>query len=387
MKTTKLLLIFVFMFMTQSVLTQSVFAEGFEKRLTLDSSVQSAISINPDILINAQKIEFARQRIYETRALYLPKIFLNLNFSRFENSSPMILPEDMTGIPVYLPEGIRDIYYATRISAWQNIYSGGRVKTTNKLAKINMDKAQNEADIVKIKIINNVKCAFNACLYHKEKIKLYEKQNVKDKSGETAKKLAAAKFNYDKGILNLLSATGLELNTIVDIAGEFKPQIKKFDLARCLLLAYQFKPEMRATQQQESVDALMASLMVMQQYPTVSFGAAQEWTGDQIIGDDSNWYISLNIRIPVFDGGGSFARIKQGKINEREAALRRSKREDEIKLNINKTLIEYNFWKELAASIPQNPAEYSESDLDIINKLNESYYALELAVGVELNSY
>jgi hypothetical protein len=144
---------------------------------------------------------------------------------------------------------------------------------------------------------------------------------------------------------------------------------------------------MQATQQQENSDTLIMNLLTMQQYPTVSFGAAQEWTGNQIIGDDSNWYLSLNINIPVFDGGGSLARIRQGRINVREAALKRSKREDEIKLNINKTLIEYNFWKEQAVSVPKTPLEYTETDLDIINSLNSSFYALELAVGVELDSY
>ncbi|MDR3112979.1 MAG: TolC family protein, partial [Endomicrobium sp.] len=104
-------------------------------------------------------------------------------------------------------------------------------------------------------------------------------------------------------------------------------------------------------------------------------------------GDDSNWYLSLNINIPVFDGGGSLARIRQGRINVREAALKRSKREDEIKLNINKALIEYNFWKEQAAFVPKTRLEYTEADLDIINSLNSSFYALELAVGVELDSY
>jgi len=127
----------------------------------------------------------------------------------------------------------------------------------------------------------------------------------------------------------------------------------------------------------------------MQQYPTVSLGAAQQWTGDYIIGDDSDssWYVALNVNIPIFDGGGTFARIKQGKINAREAALKRSKKEDEIKLAINQNLVEYNFWRGQAAKLPENSADYTEADLDIIHNLNSAYYALELAVGVELDEY
>ena len=248
-----------------------------------------------------------------------------------------------------------------------------------------MDKAQNDAAMVKAKVVNNVKRAFSDCLYYKEKIKLYEKQNLKN--GEVIKKLESAKFHYKRELLNLLSAVGLELNAIVDVSGEFKPKLKNFDVSRCLLLAYQFKPEIQSTQQQESLDALIVNLLSMQQYPTVSIGAAQEWVGDQIIGDDSNWYVSLNVNIPIFDGGSALARIRQGKINMREAALKRSKREDEIRLNIHKALIEYNFWKEQAAAVSKNPSEYTEADLDIIRSLNSAFYALELAVGVELDSY
>ncbi|MDR1942398.1 MAG: TolC family protein [Endomicrobium sp.] len=379
----------------------AVFGEGFEKILTQDSCIQSAIAIHPDILISAQNIEFANQRVLESRALYMPKIAVNLNLSKFNNTDPMVLSGDFTGMPVYLPAGIKNIYYSTRLSAWQGLYSGGRVKTINKLARINLDKVQNEAQSVKIKVVNNVKSAFNDALYNKEKLKLInslagkalsEAKSSKNKNSyslhsELLKKAAAARYNYEKELLNLLNAVGLELNTIADISGEFQPEIKNIDLSRCIVLAYQFKPEMQATQYQESFDSLMLSLLSMQQYPTVSAGAAQEWTGDQIIGDASNWYVSLNVNIPVFDGGATFARVRQGKINVREAALKRSKTEDEVKLLINKAFLEYNFWKQQALQLPEEREKYGEADLDIIYNLNKSYYALELAVGAELNSY
>jgi outer membrane protein TolC len=372
----------------------AAFAEGFEKILTEDFCVQSALAINPDILISAQRIEFANQRVIESRALYMPKIAVNLNLSKFNNTTPMVLPDDFAGLPVYLPAGIKDIYYSTRLSAWQSLYSGGRIKTVNKFAKINLEKVQNEADSIKIKVINNVKRAFNEVLYYKEKLALVDSLAEKERAGkdksrlfELLKKSASERYHYEKELFNLLNFAGLELNTIAGISGEFAPKIKKLDLNRCILLAYQFKPEMQATQYQESLDGLMLSILSMQQYPTVSAGAAQEWTGDQIIGDASNWYVSLNINIPVFDGGATFARVRQAKINVREAALKRSKKEDEVKLLINKALLEYNFWSRQALQLPEKSGNYSEADLDIIRNLNRSYYDLELAVGVQLDSY
>ena len=160
------------------------------------------------------------------------------------------------------------------------------------------------------------------------------------------KKLDLIKFNYDKEVLNLLISIGLELDTIVMLDGNLMPKIKKFDLNQCMLWAYQFRPEMQTTQNQELIDGLMVNLLSMQRFPTISIGAGQEWLGDRMIGDASNWYVSINANLPIFDGGGSFARVKQGKINAREATLKRSKIEEEIKLQVNKALMEYNFWKD-----------------------------------------
>ena len=374
-------------------------AAGYEKVLTEDVSVQTALSINHDILIQSQNVEYARQRINESQSLYFPKVDFNLNVSRFNNEEPMIVFGESVPSPIYLPQANKDVYFSTRLSIWQNIYAGGRIKTANRLAEMNMNKVKNEENLVKIRVVNRVRTVFSECLYYKAKIALYsrklksaEEQKIKmtpAETDETNSKLEIAQFNYDKEVLNLLSAIGLELNTIVDISGEFKPRLKNIDLEHCLLLAYQFKPEIQMTQYQETIDGLMVSLLSLQRYPTVSVGAAQEWIGDRVIGDESSWYVAANVNIPIFDGGGAFARVKQGKINARGAAIKRSKTEEELRLQVSTALLEYNFWKKqfIQSKAMEREGGFTEADLDIINNLNRSYFALELAVGVQLDSY
>lgn len=374
------------------------FAAGYEKVLTEDLSVQTALSINHDVLIQSQNVEYAKQRINESKSLYFPKIDFNLNVSRFNNEEPLVLSE-MSPMPVYLPQANKDLYFSTRLSIWQNIYSGGRVRTANKLAEMNMNKVKNEENLVKSKVVNRVKIAFNACLFYKAKLGLFSRklQDTESKKikmtqseiNELNSKTEIAQFNYDKEVLNLLSVIGLELNTIVDISGEFEPKLKNIDLNQCLLLAYQFKPELQMTQYQESMDGLMVSLLSLQRYPTVSVGAAQEWIGDRVIGDESSWYVSANVNIPIFDGGGAFSRVKQGKISARQATLKRSQTEEELRLQVSQALLEYNFWKNqvIQSKLTERKGEYTESDLELIFNLNRSYYALELAVGVQLDSY
>jgi hypothetical protein len=260
-----------------------------------------------------------------------------------------------------------------------------------------MSKVKHEANAVKNGVINDVKVAFNACLLHKEKgdllaARLNDLKKAAPEKAELQKRIDYVKFCYEKEVLNLLNTIGLELDTIVMIDGKLLPKIKKFDLNQCMLMAYQFRPEMQTTQTQESIDGLMVNLLSMQRFPTISIGAGQEWLGDRVIGDSSSWYVSINANLPVFDGGGSFARLKQGKINAREATLKRSKIEEQIKLQVNQALMAYNFWKGQlfkAGVQDKDPSKsaYTESELDIIYNLNDSFYALELAVGVQLDSY
>ena len=390
----KLLILFMLYF----VYAGMAYSAGYEKILTEDSSVQTAVNINHDILIHSQSIDLAYQRIKESQSLYFPKIDFNLNASRFNNMEPLILSGPLSPVSVYLPGENRDIYFSTRLSVWQSIYAGGRIKTTNKLADMHMNKVKNEANAIKNNVINQVKTVFNTCIMYKEKLNLFSRQleNSKGKSGieilEIQRRIDLVKFNYDREVLNLLNAIGLELDTIVMLDGNLIPKLKKFDLSQSMLLAYQFRPEMQTTQAQETIDGLMVNLLSMQRFPTISVGGGQEWLGDQVIGDKSSWYVSINANLPVFDGGGGVARVKQGRIHVRETTLKRSKIEEEIKLQVNKAFLEYNFWRDQfykAGMSEKDPSKvpYTELELDIVYNLNRSYYALELAVGVQLDSY
>jgi outer membrane protein TolC len=369
----------------------TLFAQNYERVLTERASIESALSINPDILEYAQDLEYAKQKVREAHSLYFPVVGLNLNFSRFNNSKPMIISEQNYQVPTYLPDGKKDIYFSTKLSVWQSLYTGGITRTTNKLARVNLNKVKNEENIIKSKIINNIKIIFNECLYRKALIRLYDMKSKIANNTLLKNKKDVETLRYNQEILRLLNAIGLDLNTIVSISGNLDPKIKKIDLEKCFLLAYQFKPEFKATQEQQTLDDLMLNLLTMQRYPipNISVGAAQEWVGDKIVGDDANWYCTANVNVPFFDGGGVFARIKQGKIKHRESTIKRAKLENDIKLTIAQTFFEYSFFRQQAinAKLLEKNGKYNESDIELIRDLNRSYYNLELAVGVELDSY
>jgi len=74
------------------------------------------------------------------------------------------------------------------------------------------------------------------------------------------------------------------------------------------------------------------------------FGASYDWLGDDMDHWERDWYISLNVNVPLFEGGAMFARLKQKKIKARQTTIERAKMEDKIKLEVRKAFSEYNFW-------------------------------------------
>jgi outer membrane protein TolC len=115
-------------------------------------------------------------------------------------------------------------------------------------------------------------------------------------------------------------------------------------LQQCILWAYQFRPEIKTTQYQESMDNIGVNLITMEKLPTVMIGASYDWLGDDMDHWERDWYISLNINLPLFEGGAFFSRLKQKKIKARQATIERAKIEDQIKLEVRKAFSEYNFW-------------------------------------------
>jgi hypothetical protein len=378
-----------FLFALLFITVVTLFAKEYERILSERSSIQTALTINPEVLEYVQDLEYAKERVKEASSLYFPVVSFNLNLSRFNNTNPVLVSGENSQTLIYLPEGKKDLYYSTQLSVWQSLYTGGIIRTTNKLARLNLNKVKNEENIVKSKVINEIKIIFDECLYHKALVKFYDTKFKSSSNTSLKTKRDMESLKYNQEILKLLNAIGLDLNTIVSISDNLEPKIKRIDLEKCFRLAYQFKSEFRSTQEQQSLDGLMLNLLYMQRYPNVSVGATQQWTGDKIVGEDANWYCTLNVNMPIFDGGSAFARIKQGKIKYRESTVKRVKLENDIKLEIIQTFLEYDFFRQqaISAKLLEKNGKYNEDDIELIRNLNKSYYNLELAVGVEFDLY
>ena len=376
----KIFLLFFILF-----LESYVFAQHIQRVLTLDECIKCALSINHDILINKESISLAEQRIKEAKALYFPVVDLNFNLSKYSNDVATVMNSSYLPVTILLPEGRRDYFYSTRISLWQNIYNGGRIIATNKLAKINQEKAQTNYDVTRNEVVAKVKIQFYKNISIKSKIQIYKKYLLSDSTNILLQeKLEILQHEYELEIFNLLALIGLELDTVVDIAGHIDSQKLDLDLQQCILWAYQFRPEIKTTQYQESIDNIAVNLINMEKFPTVKFGVSYDWLGDNVNKSKKDWYVALNINYPIFDGGAVFSRLKQKKIKARQATIERSKTEEKIKLEVMKAFSEYKFWYKKFLKIKNMKATTIEQEIlkeDIKYNYIKSLVILDLAIG------
>ena len=370
------------------LLEASIFAQNIERVLTVDECIKCALNINHDILLSKTSIAFAEQRAKEVKTLYFPTIDINFNLSRYSNDFATVINSNYLPVTILLPEGSRDYFYSTRIALWQNIYNGGRIIATNRLAKINQEQVQNKLDTTKNEVVAKVKIQFYKNISIKTKIEIYKKYLSNKVNILLQEQLEMLQHEYELEMFNLLALIGLELDTVIDIEGHIKPQKLDLNLQQCLLWAYKFRPEIKTTQYQETMDNISVNLINMERYPTVKIGASYDWLGDDKNSSEKDWYVSLNINYPIFDGGAIFARLKQKKIKARQATIERSKIEEKIKLEVRKAFSDYIFWDNKVIKIKDMKATNIEQELlkeDIKYNYIKSLVNLDLAIGKNID--
>ena len=101
----------------------------------------------------------------------------------------------------------------------------------------------------------------------------------------------------------------------------------------------------------------------MEKLPTIMLGASYDWLGDDQENWERDWYVTLNINLPLFEGGAIFSRLKQKKIQARQASIERAKIEDRIKLEVRKAFSEYNFWYKKLLKAEESNVKSIEQDI------------------------
>ena len=368
------------------------FCENVQRVFTLEDSISTAMMNSQEVLLAKEQLQYSMHSIDEVKGQIYPKIDLNVSASSFDNSVPTVLPPSFNSI--YLPASSSlsndgSTYYTGRLALWQYLYAGGRYKTNLRLAEIRYSETQSQYEAMKNKIEMEVKKAFYECIAIKEKIRIFEK--AASASGTARFRLDAvkAKHNYDKALLKFVNTVGLELDTSIDVKGELVAPAETYELEKCLAWAYQYRPELKQTQFQETMDGLRVNLSMIERFPTITLGANLDRVGDDLTVDSKSWNATINMNLPLFDGWTSRARIKEMRNQARQGQLLRAQIEDHIRFEVRDAFLDYNFWKNQVDEYNKHglyprDAEESIARLDTIYEAIISQATLEWSIGKSL---
>ena len=373
-----------------------------ERTLTLDESVGLAISNSQQLLSAAQDIQIAKQRLKEARAIMYPQLEFNANYSRFNAESPLFL-SPLLGNTILPQKTIGELdnienYYTTKISLSQVLWSGTKLSSTKKFAETEFKTAESDYGAIKNQTVATAAKNFYKLLVMQKKLdicnasleKLAGRKNdntnsknrfLTDRNMEKIKS-CGEKIKKDLEIarIDFLDSIGIELNTIFDITGELEYKKIPADINKCLAWAMEYRPELKKTELQEQMDALAVNLSLSGRYPTVALGGNYQLEDKQWPFEKKSWNATVNLTLPVFDGGGQFARIKQKKYQYRKAQINRANISDTIKAEVRKSFIEYEYAIEKYEKKPKE-AEMLTAPSELYKNISFSDY-VEIAAAV-----
>ena len=341
------------------------FSNLMNEELSLESAIRLGLENNSQFLTAKQDIIIAEQKLREAKFRYLPQFSLQGTATFYEADYPMVLPENVAnrvlpakGTPLLDKD---DRFFGVGITATQYIYSGGRIHGTLKTARANLKQVRSNYEIVKNRIVRDIKISFAKLLYaqQNEQLTLNVWQQAqawsKNYSGDVWTKmqisalLAQLQSQYALAInernnarMDMLAGLHKELHSTFPISGEFTPVQVDGDLPHFQLWALEFRPELKSAIYELELDNIAIDLALAKRYPDIILNASYEKVGSSDL-EDVNKQISLSVQLPL-----SYTiseQIAQKRAEQRKNNLRRAAIEDKIQVEVATSFENNLFWQ------------------------------------------
>lgn len=359
--------------------------------LTLEKSVRIALTQNPYHLATEERVDAAASRVREATAGFLPSLNAQGQRTLLEKSMILEFPSFIPGEP---PQEVeldftRDYQFSLSLSL--PLYTGGRLASSYKQAKYNLESAKEGARQSEHLTVFNAKRAFFGHLLAKEFVLVAEEavrvaeenlENVKNmyEVGMASKmdllrsevrltnmqpELIAAKNNLRISELNLKTVLGMELSQPVQIEGALRYEPHDPDLEKCIATALVQRPEMRQFDFQRKVAGEALKLSRAGYFPTLAISGSYSFWADKFNFRKDTWSsfyaINLALTIPLFNGFKESAQIAQSKAMIREIELNQKALRDAVELEVRQSVLRLKEAKETLLSQEKNTEQAKES--------------------------
>ncbi len=359
--------------------------------LTLEKSIDLALSQNPFYLASRQRVDAAQAQVREAAAQFFP----SLNAQGLQNLDEKVF---VLEFPSFIPGGrpqrvaldfTRD--YQLSLAFSLPLFTGGRLTAGYKSAKLNYLSSQESARQTTQETVFNVKRGFNNYLLAKELVRVTEEalelaekllQNVRNmyevgmssrldllraevRVANLKPPVIQAHNNLALAELSLKTLLGLDVAQPVEIIGEMTYSPVEVDLEDSIARSLANRPELNQLLYQKQMAGEMIKIAKADYMPTIALSGNYNFWADNLNFKKNNWqsFYSFNLvlNIPIFNGLQTPARVARSKALIRELEYTEKGLVNNIKFEVQSAYLNLNQAKESLLSQEKNVDAARES--------------------------
>jgi outer membrane protein len=379
-------------FLALWLLLGSGWAAAQEKiTLTLEKSIDLALSQNPFYLASQQRVDAAQAQVREAAAQFFPSLnaqgLQNLDEKVFVLEFPSLIPG---GRPQRVAvDFTRDYQFSLSFSV--PLYTGGRLTAGYKSAKLNYLSSQESARQTTQETVFNVKRGFYNYLLAEQLVQVTEEslalaerllQNVRNmyevgmasrldllraevRVANLKPPVIQAHNNLALAEISLKTLLGMDVAQPVEIVGEMTYSPVEINLDESIARSLANRPELNQLIYQKQMAGEMIKIAKADYLPTIAVSGNYNFWADNFNFKRNNWQsfyaFNLVLNIPIFNGLQTPAKVAHSKALIRELEFTEKGLVNNIKFEVQSAYLNLNQAKESLLSQEKNVDAAKES--------------------------
>jgi len=359
--------------------------------LTLEKSVQLALSQNPSHLATEERVDAAYSQLREAASGFMPSLNAQGLHTLEEKVFELEFPSFVPGEPPQRVEidFTRDYQFSFSLSV--PLFTGGRLTSGYKQAKYNLESTKEVVRQSKHVTAFNTKRAFFGYLLAKEFVGVVQEaervakenlENVKSmyEVGMASKmdllrsevrltnmqpQIIEARNSVRIAELNLKTLLGLDLSQPIEIKGALRYEPYEPVLEECVTVALARRPEVKQLDFRRKMAGETLKLSRAGFLPSLAISGTYNFWADKFNFHKDTWSsfyaVNLVLNVPIFNGLRESAQIAQSKAMIKEIELNQQALRDAVEFEVRQSVLLLQEAKESLLSQEKNIEQAKES--------------------------
>ncbi|NLW47936.1 MAG: TolC family protein [Firmicutes bacterium] len=326
--------------------------------LTLEKCIELASENSKDLQLASKQVAQKKESLKQSRAGFLPTLKYGYLASETDDASSTLERNE------------------ANLSLEQPLYTGGKLTAGLRIAKLEYEKALEDERSAKQQVIFGVKQCYYIIWLAEQTLKvtqdsydymgrLYQQtKRLYDVGTKSKYDLLMAQTEFEKrkpdlieaknGVimakLQLANLIGLPQNKAFNVKDELSqvqlPESMALSLESILEEAYQMNPEIRNAQKDLAMAKNSIKIARAGYLPTIGVGGTKTKTSNDpasppLLNEEENTFtIAVNLSGVIFNGFKTQSEVTAAKELEAAAKINESKKRDDIRLNVQKAILD-----------------------------------------------